>query len=88
MVEKNKKLTRLRYKVGMIGIITIILIAFYIKSNPKLSVFTETNLDPNQSDFDLEITNLLTDKLNYLGIPGMQVTIMLNNDLHNYYKGD
>lgn len=41
MVEKNKKLTRLRYKVGMIGIITIILIAFYIKSNPKLSVFTE-----------------------------------------------
>ncbi|MFY9213696.1 MAG: hypothetical protein WAO45_03175 [Tissierellaceae bacterium] len=87
MVEKNKKLTRLRYKVGMIGIITIILIAFYIKSNPKLSVFTETNLDSNQSDFDLEITNLLTDKLNYLGIPGMQVTIMLNNDLHNYYKG-
>lgn len=87
MVEKNKKLTRLRYKVGMIGIITIILIAFYIKSNPKLSVFTETNLDPNQSDFDLEITNLLTDKLNYLGIPGMQVTIMLNNDLHNYYIG-
>ncbi len=37
MVEKNKRLTRLRYKVGMIAIITIILIAFYIKYNPKLA---------------------------------------------------
>lgn len=71
----------------IIGIFIMIIVTLYIKSNPKLSLFSDTYQDINKSKFDTEFTNLLTRKLNQLEVPSIQVAIKINDELYKYNIG-
>ena len=80
-------ISRLKRLIVIIALFVMIIVGPYLKLNPKLSVFNELYQDNDKSKFDVELTNLLISKLNQLEIPGMQVAIKINGELHNYNIG-
>lgn len=81
MVNKLKRL------ILIITLFAVIIAAFHLKLNPKLTVFSEEYQSNDISKFDVELTSLLINKLNQLEIPGMQVAIKINDELHHYNIG-